>query len=80
MSRNGQRLPIPSGSRLAGDLAKWVEAWPTYEVTYPHPRSVWLREVEHRLSVAYPDASRADLNLTARGIAPFPLADGPDVP
>ena len=79
MSRNGQRLAIVPGSLLDRDLAAYIEAWPRYQER-GLSRSVWLTDVEHRLELAFPDASRADLNLTARSIAPFFLSEGPNVP
>jgi hypothetical protein len=58
----GHTLPRPAELQLP--------EWPR---GYPY-RSDWLREVERRLAVFYPRASARDLNLTARSLAPFALA------
>lgn len=81
MSRHGTLLPIPEGSQLADDLNLARVAWQGGGYAgEPHPRSVWLRNVEQALRSAYPASSSADRKLTARHYAPFPLALGPDVP
>ena len=79
MSRNGTLLPLTGD--LADEVDRAVEAWHEgwYE-PYRWPRSIWLRDVEHAIKRAYPQASSADLRLTARHAAPFPLRDGPNVP
>lgn len=76
MARNGTRLPIPA------DIAEtFVAAWENGAYRSAQwPRSEWLRTLEDVLRAQYPSASSADLRLTARGLAPFPLKDGPNVP
>lgn len=69
-------LPIPDDPRFPA----LVEAWPEMFVTFPHPRSAWLRHFEDRLREFYPQANSRSLSLTARHAAPFPLRDGPNVP
>ena len=78
MSRNGTRLPIPPGSQLEALIAEYVEAWPN-PIVWPF-RSRWLGQVEALLQMWFPQSSSADRRLTARGLAPFPLRDGPNVP
>ncbi len=76
MSRNGTLLPIPDDPRFAD----FIEHWPENAARYPHPRSVWLKAFEDTLRPFYPQSSSADRKLTARHYAPFPLAQGPNVP
>jgi hypothetical protein len=61
-------LPIPDDPRIAGLLSSWPDGsrW--------QYRSWWLYEVEAVLRIHYPRASSDQLTLTARNIAPFPLA------
>jgi hypothetical protein len=73
VSRNGVLLPLPAGYVLPPwPLGQWAayaaaHGWTT-------PRSQWLGLVEHDLKASYPLASTADAALTARTLAPFPLA------
>jgi len=76
VSRNGTLLPIPLDP-VIGELRS---DWSAFEREGSWPRSRWLRLMEDILSVYYPAASSADLKLTARSLAPFPLALGPNVP
>ena len=69
-------LPLPDdphGEQL-------IQNWPWWWETFPHPRSVWLREFEEWLREFYPQANSRSLSLTARHHAPFYLRDGPNVP
>ncbi len=75
MSRNGTLLPIPDDPRFPALIELWP-AWAAMGVL----RSKWLKQFEDDLRVFYPSASSADLRLTARHSAPFPLKDGPNVP
>jgi hypothetical protein len=70
-------LPIPDDPRIASalDPGAWAEAW----ADKPFPRSAWLKAVEEILREHYPQASSNELTLTARNLAPFPLAL-PNVP
>lgn len=79
MSRNGHLLPIPAGGPLDELLSVYVAEWERGTAQWPY-RSDWLSDVEEVLRGYYPDASRADLNLTARHLAPFPLLEGHNVP
>jgi hypothetical protein len=67
MSRNGTLLLLPADY----DLPPYPLAPPWAGRT---PRSSWLSAVEAELRQFYPHASTADLALTARTYAPFPLA------
>lgn len=80
MSRNGTPLELPAG--WADALrATWPGLGPASGVSSElAPRSWWLSMVEEAIRTIHPAASRADLNVTARGIAPFYLAEGPNVP
>lgn len=81
MSSNGTALPIaeaPDAEALTDDLVALVYGWP--DPTLWRHRSDWLRAAEDRLQASFPLASGADLRLTARGLAPFQLLDGPNVP
>lgn len=79
MSRNGTLLPIPADSGLSAQLKWLTELWPSW-AAMGVLRSVWLKQAEGYLREHYPFASSADLRLTARAIAPFPLRDGHNVP
>ena len=84
MSRNGTLLPVPEG----GNLWHTIEALRRSYVEEPWRwlyRSWWLKRVENELRAVYPEASSADLRLTARHASSepgpiFPLRDGPNVP
>lgn len=69
-------LPVPDDP----ELAQLLESWPDYQATFHAPRSKWLSDVEAVLRLHYPHASSRELSLTARGLAPFPLMQGPNVP
>lgn len=69
-------LPLPDDSRFQ----QLIDAYPEFPPRYQYPRSVWLYRFEIMLREFYPEASSRDLSLTARHYAPFPLADGHDVP
>ena len=76
VSRHGTLLPIPDETR-----EYVVSLWtPSFQGLYTYPRSVWLGEVEAMLRAMFPQSSSADRKLTARHYAPFPLAQGPNVP
>jgi hypothetical protein len=70
MTRHGTVLPIPDDPRIASLQAAWPPPWPE-----PWPRSVWLSAMEQILRQDLPGHSSRDYNLTARSLAPFPLAD-----
>ncbi len=76
MSRHGTLLPLPDDPRFT----RLRDLWPDWFEPYPHPRSIWLGTFERILSELYPQSSSADRKLTARHYAPFPLAQGPNVP
>lgn len=80
MSRNGKVLAIPPEVQPAID--ELVAGWPDFQarLAYEYPRSQWLALVEGILHNIYPSSSSADRRLTARGLAPFPLKNGPNVP
>ena len=69
-------LPVPDDRHLR----HLIEDWPWFSTHFPAPRSEWLRQVEDVLRKHYPNASSRELSLTARGLAPFPLMQGPNVP
>lgn len=71
------RLDVP-----AHVAESFRDTWPAIrdDPALRFPRSVWLGGVEATLATLHPSASRADLNLTARSLAPFPLAAGSNVP
>jgi hypothetical protein len=76
MTRHGTVLPIPDDPRIAELIAQW--GTPTWTGYY---RSRWLSQMEALLRENYlsqhpvqPFNSR-DVNLTARSLAPFPLAE-----
>ena len=57
-----------------------IDAWEQSEFAmYRYPRSKWLGFMEAILRQHYPQASSDELTLTARNLAPFPLAK-PGVP
>ena len=74
MSRSGQLLPIPAGSEIAVGMDALVALWPDGFTGLQWPRSAWLGIAERVLGGAYPQSSSADRNITARSLAPFPLA------
>jgi hypothetical protein len=61
-------LPVPDDPRIATLIAEWPDGsrWPF--------RSRWLHDLEEVLRSSYPFASSDQLTLTARNLAPFPLA------
>jgi hypothetical protein len=69
-------LPIPDDPRIGEALRDWNHG--EYE-QYVWPRSQWLGNLEYVLREHYPQASSDELTLTARNLAPFPLAL-PNVP
>jgi hypothetical protein len=72
VTRRGSVLPIPDDQRIAA----LIEAWPSFQAAFPlWPRSEWLSTVERILRENYPAASSRDRNVTARSLAPFPLAE-----
>lgn len=79
LSKNGHLLEITEGSQLDNELVALISLWPSW-ASMAVNRSEWLKAAEDKLREVYPHASRADLNLTARSIAPFPLAAGHNVP
>ena len=74
MSRNGTLLPLPDSPTVEFMLGP--DGWPGRFTS----RSKWLGAFEGLLRAYYPRASSADLRLTARSVAPFPLAAGHNVP
>ena len=58
-----------------------IDAWNAgaWAAAYQWPRSRWLHDLEAVLREHYPQASSDELTLTARNLAPFPLAK-PGVP
>lgn len=64
-------LATPDDARIPALIAKWPDGY-----TY---RSQWLGELEDILREHYPWATSDSLTLTARSLAPFPLAR-PGVP
>lgn len=70
-------LPIPDDARLAWLRQNYGSA---YALVFQFPRSEWLRDFETILREHYPQANSDSLTLTARHAAPFPLAQGPNVP
>jgi hypothetical protein len=79
MSRHGTLLPLiitESDRRFEFFIEQWPDPW----AMLPHPRSAWLYQFEGVLKEYYPQSSSADRKLTARHYAPFPLAQGPNVP
>jgi hypothetical protein len=79
LSRHGLLLAIPPGSEveyvawaMVQDYSRGLRHWTN--------RGAWLSELEDVLRLAFPHASSADVTLTARHLAPFPLKEGHDVP
>lgn len=73
MSRHGVVLPIPDSGPLRDTIDALVAAWPD-PPRWPL-RARWLSELERALVPWFPLASSRDRNLTARSLAPFPLAE-----
>jgi hypothetical protein len=72
VTRRGSVLPIPDDPRIAG----LIEDWPEFQASgVPFPRSKWLGAMERLIVQAYPMSSSRDRNVTARSLAPFPLAE-----
>ena len=71
MTRRGSVLPTPDDSRIR----TLIEEWPSMETQWPFPRFGWLTLMEELLRQHYPQARSRDLNVTARSLAPFPLAE-----
>jgi hypothetical protein len=76
VTQHGSVLPIPDDPRIA----EWVSGWPwIVPAGEPFPRSWWLSHVEAILAQDYAAqgvyASSRDRNVTARSLAPFPLAE-----
>ena len=67
VTRRGSVLPTPDDPRIAELIASWPGSWRT--------RGFWLTNLEAILREHYPQASSRDLNVTARSLAPFPLAE-----
>jgi hypothetical protein len=70
----GSLLPLPDDPRVVSLLYERLDgrlrAWPG---TYTF-RSQWLHDFEAVLREHYPQANSDSLTLTARSVAPFPLA------
>jgi hypothetical protein len=73
MTRHGVVLPIPDDPRIA----EWIDKWPAIEQLWwnAYPRSYWLGGMEGLLRQSYPQSNSRNLNVTARSLAPFPLAE-----
>jgi len=73
MTRHGTVLPIPDDPRV-GVL---IDEWPALAQAYGglYPRSYWLGLMESVLREDLPGHSSRDYNVTARSLAPFPLAE-----
>jgi hypothetical protein len=73
VTRHGSVLPIPDDPRIA----ELVDAWPDPQ-RWPM-RSRWLHDLEVILTTDYVAVGRytnsRDVNVTARSLAPFPLAE-----
>lgn len=69
MTKHGRVLPTPDDPRIAAHI-EVGQAWAAL-----HRRSAWLATLEKILREHYPQASSRDLNVTARSLAPFPLAE-----
>lgn len=71
-------LPLPDDPRFQ----RLIDEWPDFQTRAGGmwPRSAWLRTFEDLLRLFYPQASSDSLTLTARHYAPFPLAEGHNVP
>jgi len=78
VSRHGTVIPIPPDSQLDSAIEALRESWLCgYWSGLPYPRAAWLTHVEALLEAYFPSASSRNRNLTARGLAPFPLAHHP---
>ena len=69
MTRHGTVLPIPDDPRIQ----EMLDLWPAWAAMGVH-RSFWLAAVERILREDLPGHSSRDYNVTARSLAPFPLA------
>ena len=78
MSRHGVVLDTTQNPQASETVREaqfaWIEG--VYD-SFPFPRSKWLSDLETDLRPFFPGASSRDLNLTARFLAPFPLAQHP---
>jgi hypothetical protein len=74
----GSLLPLPDDPRLGQLFTDWSSGLYS-KVDLVYPRSVWLYAFEAVLREHYPSANSDSLTLTARSVAPFPLAL-PNVP
>jgi hypothetical protein len=72
MTRHGVVLPIPDDPRIATLIANWNAG---NFAAFQWPRSVWLEGMEQLLQTLVPGRSSRDYNVTARSLAPFPLAE-----
>ena len=74
MTRHGTVLPIPDDYRIQLLIDEWPDGFGGH-------RSWWLRVMESLLRACYmvnppPQAYNSrDVNVTARSLAPFPLAE-----
>ena len=76
VTRSSSVLPIPDSGPLRTEIDAMIAGWPYFAATvFPWPRSRWLSLLESRLALYFPAASSRDRNLTARSLAPFPLAE-----
>ena len=73
MTRRGSVLPTPDDPRIEGLIEDWDD-WVDSHAT-KWPRSAWLGQMERLLRQSYPMSSSRDLSVTARSLAPFPLAE-----
>lgn len=74
MSRHGTILPIPADAKQT--VASLEQMWADgVYAGFTFPRAVWLTHAETELRFYFPQASSRDLNVTARSLAPFPLAE-----
>lgn len=74
MTRHGTVLPIPDPRPQS--IQSHIDEWPDYYIpNLRWPRSVWLGQMEEILRHLFPASSSRDRNLTARSLAPFPLAE-----
>ena len=69
MTRRGSVLPTPDDPRITA-LLDIGPAWAAL-----NRRAAWLTQLEAILREHYPQARSRDLNVTARSLAPFPLAE-----
>lgn len=72
MTRSGSVLPIPDPR--PPQIQALIDLWPAW-AAMGVLRSKWLGAVEDELQAMFPAASSRDRNLTARSLAPFPLAE-----